>query len=256
MRLLAWSAPVVVIMVVVAAYLLTTSLVAQAGVREFNAESYRGAESRFAFLTNVNVVETWKAHYDVGTARYANGEAFPASLALERALELVPKGADRRGFEECLVATNLSLAYEGLGDGYLATGDKAMATSYYEKAIATNDGCTPADNDPENENDKQLRQDASDAQERQQGKLDALQDPSPSPSPTPDPSPSPQPSPQPSPNPSPQPSPSPSPDPSPSPQPPSDSKLDELRDRNKDANGQDGGGDQGTSGGGGGSQSW
>ncbi len=255
-RLLAWSAPIVVVMVVIAVYLLITTFVAQAGARDFKAESYRSAESRFAFLTNVNVVETWKAYYDVGTARYATGEAFPASLALERALELVPKGAEGRAYEECLVATNLSLAYEGLGDNYVATGDKAMAKSYYEKAIATVEGCTPAVNDPEDEKDKQLRAEALEAQKRQQEKLDALQDPPPDPSPSPDPSPQPQPSPDPSPDPSPQPQPSPDPsaDPSPQPQPPP-SKLDELRDRNKDANGE--GGDDGENpGGGGGSQNW
>lgn len=249
-RLLGWSAPVVVVFAVIAIYLLTTTFVAQAGIRYFSGESYRNAENRFAFLTNVNVVETWKAYYDVGTARYANGEAFPASLALERALELVPKGADHRGYEECLVATNLSLSYEALGDSYVATGDKSMARSYYEKAIGTVEGCTPADNDPEDEQDKQLRQEALEAQTRQQEKLDALEDPPP-PSPSPDPSPEPQPSPNPSPDPSPEPQPS--ADPSPSPQPPPPSKLDELQERNDEAN-NDGGEGEGP--GGGGSQNW
>lgn len=257
--LLLWSAPVVAVMVVAAAYLLTWSLVASAGTRDFDSESYAPAESKFAFLTNANLIETWKAHYDVGTARYANGDPFPASLALERALELVPKGEERRGYEECLVATNLSLSYEALGDSYVAASDKQMAISYYEKAIATLDGCVPADNDPDDEEDKQLRKEALVAQERQKEKLEALQDPpppSPNPSPSPEPSPPPPPSPSPSPEPSPPPPPSPSPSPEPPPEPdPSDDKLDEIRDRNKDANGGDGGEEEGT-GGSGGAQYW
>jgi hypothetical protein len=260
--LLLWSAPVVAAMVVIAAYLITWSLVARAGAGDFDSEQYSRAESEFSFLTNVNLIETWKAHYDVGTARYANGDPFPASLALERALELVPKGDERRGFEECLVATNLSLSYESLGDSYVAAGDTQMAISYYEKAIATLDGCVPAENDADDEKDKQLREEAHVAQERQKEKLEALQDPPP-PSPSPDPSPPP---PSPSPDPSPPP-PSPSPDPSPPPPSPSpspelppepdesDDKLDEIRDRNKDANGGEGGEDEGP-GGSGGAQYW
>lgn len=170
-RLLVWSAPVVALLSLAAIYLLTITAVVMVGERSYAARSYTTATSQFSWLQNVNALQTWKPYYNAGTARYAGGGFFPASQELEQALEIVPKGTDgQRGADECLVAMNLSLAYEGLGDEAARAADPEMALSYYDQALVQLEGCgsgSGGDSDQESE--------ATESQERQEGKQDEQQ---------------------------------------------------------------------------------
>jgi tetratricopeptide (TPR) repeat protein len=164
--LLVWSSPVVAVFLLAAIYLLTITTVVIVGERSYASQSYATATRQFTWLQNVNALERWKPYYNAGTARYAGGAFFPASQELEQALEIVPKGTDgQRGADECLVAMNLSLAYEGLGDQAALAADPAMAISYYDQALAQLEGCaTGSGGDSEQESQ------AQESQERQEGK--------------------------------------------------------------------------------------
>ncbi|GMA32793.1 hypothetical protein [Litorihabitans aurantiacus] len=164
--LLTWSSPVVAIVLLAAIYLLTITAVVIVGERSYGNQSFATATRQFSWLQNVNALERWKPHYNAGTARYAGGGFFSASQELERALELVPKGTDgERGADECRVAMNLSLTYEGLGDEAARAEDPAMALAYYEQALAQLEGCASGGG-----GDSDQQQEAQESQDRQEGK--------------------------------------------------------------------------------------
>ncbi|PWD50956.1 hypothetical protein C8046_10110 [Serinibacter arcticus] len=165
-KLLVWSSPVVALLVLAAIYLLTITTVVIVGERSYENRSYATATRQFSWLQNVNALETWKPYYNAGTARYAGGGFFRASQELEQALEIVPKGTDgARGADECKVAMNLSLAYEGLGDEAALAADPAMALTYYAQALAQLEGCGSGSG-----GDSEQESEAQESQERQEGK--------------------------------------------------------------------------------------
>lgn len=165
-KLLVWSSPVVAVFLLAAIYLLTITTVVIVGERSYASQGYATATRQFTWLQNVNALERWKPYYNAGTARYAGGGFFPASQELEQALEIVPKGTDgQRGADECLVAMNLSLAYEGLGDQAALAADPAMAIAYYDQALAQLEGCGSGSG-----GDSEQESEAQESQERQEGK--------------------------------------------------------------------------------------
>lgn len=174
-RLLRWSTPFVVVVVVAALYLLGLAGVVMIGERSYAGQSYPSAVRQFSLLQHVNVLERWKPYYNSGTARYSSGAFFTATQELERAMELVPRGAPEEGrsAEECLVATNLSLAYEGLGDEAARASDPAMAIAYYEQALATIAGCGTAGGGG---GSQEQQESADQAEERQQDKQQEQQE--------------------------------------------------------------------------------
>ena len=277
-KLLKWSAPFVAVAAIAAIYLLAITAIVVAGERNFASHSYASAVQQFSSLQNLNVLERWKPYYNTGTARYASGAFFAASRELTTAMDLVPKGKDgQRGADECLVATNLSLTYEGMGDEAARANDPAMALDYYAQALATIEGCGEGGGGSEEQ-----QQQGQEAQDRQEGKQEEQQqqqdgqgDPSDQPSPgdgepseqpTPgDGEPSEQPTPgdgDPSASPSPgdgEPSASPTPgdgEPSSSPSPTLSDQEQELQDRNREAQEQRERDEQSSGGGSGGGQGW
>lgn len=157
-RLLILSAPVVAVALVLAVLLLGPAAMLAGGGRDFRAERYDAAAHGFSSGA-WGLGESWRAAFDEGTAQYAGGAAFEATRTLERALALVaPDGGAstdenaseprERSQPECLVATNLALAYEALGDDSSGAGDADMATRYYERALAQLAGCTSQDREP------------------------------------------------------------------------------------------------------------
>ncbi|WP_277050328.1 hypothetical protein [Ruania albidiflava] len=134
--MLLWSAPVVLVVFLAAAKLLSAVLLNLAGTSAYEKQNYVTATDRFASLAFFNVVEPWKAPFNEGTAVYATGDFFTAKEHLDVALGLVPTApeGEPRGEEECMVRTNYSLSLEGLGDEAMIASDFAMATDYYEQA--------------------------------------------------------------------------------------------------------------------------
>ncbi len=173
-RLLLWSAPLMLIALVVAIKLLSAVAVNMAGQSAYQNANHQTAADRFGLLADyANVIEPWKAHFNEGTAIYAGGDFFNASTNLEVALDLVPKApqGEPPGPEECDVRTNLSLAYEGLGDEAMLASDFAMATNYYDQAQETLSNCGESGGsggEEAQEAEERQEQSQSDAQEQQE----------------------------------------------------------------------------------------
>lgn len=170
-RLLRWSAPIVGVVGLAAVFLLTICVVVVVGERSYAATSFTSAAGQFGVLRSVNAVETWKPHYNVGTAEYASGRFFRATQDLGIALDLVPKSPEGEppGRDECLVRINLSLSYEGLGDEAARASDHPMAIDYYSQALAYVEGCGSGGGGGGSE---QEQESADEAQDRQQEKQD------------------------------------------------------------------------------------
>lgn len=149
-RLLAWSAPAVLLALLAGAVLLGVALGNAHARSAYDAGDYRAAATRYAHqrpFTAVGV-EPWKAWFNSGTALERGGEHFAALEDLRVAHRLVPVGttdADGRpdpGTPECRVRNNLSVALESMGDDARAADDPAMAASYYREAMDTIGPCT------------------------------------------------------------------------------------------------------------------
>ncbi|SEE69204.1 hypothetical protein [Ruania alba] len=169
--MLLWSAPVVAIAFLAAAKLLSAVLINLAGTSAYDNANHVTASERFESLEYFNWVEPWKAHFNQGTATYATGDFFNATLDLDVALELVPTAPDGepRGAEECMVRTNNSLALEGLGDEASIASDFATATDYYDQAQTMLADCGEAGgNGGEEAQEAEERQQESQEQSQQQ----------------------------------------------------------------------------------------
>lgn len=160
--LLWWSLPVVILAFLVALKLISAVVINTAGVSAYTNQNHNTAASRFEALEFFNVVEPWKPHFNSGTAIYASGDFFAATVPLAVALDLVPKDPQDqpRGELECAVRTNYSLALEGLGDEATAAEDPTMALDYYDQAQEMLDDC--------GEDDGSGGEEAQEAEERQQ----------------------------------------------------------------------------------------
>lgn len=176
-KFLLWSAPVVALVAIVAFYLIGLAIVVMVGERSYANQSYASALNQFSWTHRVNVVEKWKPWFNTGTSRYSSGAFFTATQDLEDAMELVPRAADGepRTFEECLVAQNLSLSYEGLGDEAARAEDSEMAISYYDQALATLEGCGSSGGGGDSEQEQEQESEADSTEERQQDKQDEQQ---------------------------------------------------------------------------------
>ncbi|UFU02829.1 hypothetical protein LQF12_15295 [Ruania suaedae] len=194
-RMLLWSAPVVVIALLAAIKLLSATLINVAGTSAYDNAGYVTASERFSSLELFNVVEPWKAHFNQGTAIYAGGDFFNATLQLEVALGLVPQAPqdEPRGEDECKVRTNYSLALEGLGDEASIASDFATASNYYDQAQTMLSDCGESGGsggeeaqeaeERQQESQEQSQQDQQQQeQEQQEGEEGEEGDPSESPS--------------------------------------------------------------------------
>ena len=155
-RMLAWSAPVVLLALIVGGVLLGASLGGAYGRSAYDAGEYTSAAERYDHhKPYTRAVEPWKAWFNAGTARQRAREPFQAVEELREAHRLVPAGttdADGRpdpATPECRVRTNLSLALEALGDESRAVGDPAMALAYYREALGALGPCTSDGQPPE-----------------------------------------------------------------------------------------------------------
>src|SRR5699024_5881221 len=168
--LLLWSAPVVLVLFLAAAKLLSAVVLNMAGSSAYEKQNYVTAADRFGTLEFFNVVEPWKAPFNEGTATYASGDFFAATTVLEQALAQVPKApeGEPRGVPECMVRTNYSLALEGLGDEASNGSDFAIATDYYDQAQQMLADCAQSGNGGEQAQDAQERQQESQEESQQQ----------------------------------------------------------------------------------------
>lgn len=192
-RLVLASLPVAVLLVLVAARLLTLNPVHD---RTLDAYSAGDAERTMTWAQRqgwVNVVEQFRAPFAVGDAHILTGHYALARPWFEQAFELVPKG----GIDDCKVRVNLGLTYEALGDDAKARERPDEWKQFYDKGIRITKERPPLCDAPEGgQTGDQLQK----AQQRMEQKnADAPPDqgqdnqgppqttPAPQPTPTPDP---------------------------------------------------------------------
>lgn len=220
-RLLWFSAPVVLLVLLIAAKLLSLPLFGGQAVDAWERRDANGLGGAADRLGVVNVVEPYKAHLAAGDAQVLRANWESARTEFTRALELVGGGVN-----DCPVRVNLVLSIEKRGDELTGQGRAADARPLYTEAQRVV-GEAPPDcfTDPRQAQDsgQQLRQ----AQDRLQDKQQAPPSSPPSAQPTPPPSGSPSPG-----TPSPGPG---TPSGTPSPAPGTDPRQQELEQRQRDA---------------------
>lgn len=132
-RLLLWSAVPVMLLLCVAAKLLSLNVLADRAATGFAAGNAPAVDAAAEGLGLANLVEPHKAPFAAGDAAVLAGDYGEAKALFEQALGLVPDGAG----DECLVLVNLVLVTEGLGDQRLQAGDPSSAVPLFNEALAT-----------------------------------------------------------------------------------------------------------------------
>ncbi|MGX1160727.1 hypothetical protein FBY31_0900 [Arthrobacter sp. SLBN-100] len=133
-RLLVWSALPALLVLCLAAKLLSLDPLAGHAARAFDAKDAAAVEFAADALQAGNIVEPHKAPFAVGDAQALTGNFAAARLRFEEALELVPGGS--AGLQDaCIIRLNLVLAIERLGDAKLRSEDPASAAALFTEAL-------------------------------------------------------------------------------------------------------------------------
>ncbi|HEX5966966.1 MAG TPA: hypothetical protein VFY88_00710 [Intrasporangium sp.] len=190
-RLLLASAPLVLLVVLVA-----TRLVSLNAVHDQTLAGYQAGDKARTLTWGerqgwVNVVERFRAPFAIGDAHVLSGHFGLARPWFEEAFALVPKG----GIEECKVRVNLGLTYEALGDAARARERTDEWRQFYEKGLAVTRERPPLCDAPEGgETGEQLDQAEQRMEEKNQPQPGEEEQPAPEESqPTPQPTPIPEP---------------------------------------------------------------
>ncbi|HLV04059.1 MAG TPA: PT domain-containing protein [Actinomycetaceae bacterium] len=233
-RLLAWSAPVVLVFLVVGSLLVGTWAGNLLGTREYDAGRFPEAARQYRAQQRwTGFAEQWKAWFNSGTAEYRAEEHFRAVEDLRVALELVPQAGPLPGgpegskapqSPECRVRTNLSLAIEAMGDVAATGSDLGMAEAYFAEAQEVIEPCITSQENAES-SQRQRDKEEQARQDREQPSEEPSDEPSEEPSDEPSGEPSQEPSDEPSDQPTDEPSEGPSDDP----------QREELEERNRQA---------------------
>lgn len=166
-RLLLWSAMPVLLVLCVAAKLLSLNVLAGRAASAFESGNSAAVEAAASALGVANAVEPHKAPFAAGDGRALAGDYAAARALFKDALAVVPGGSP----DECMVLVNLSLATEKLGDGKLDSGDPASAAALYAEALGVVEDAPPGCFTGDSSADSGLR--LSEAEERLNQKLDA-----------------------------------------------------------------------------------
>ena len=160
-RMFLWSAPVVLVVLLVALKLLSLPLFAGLTQHAYDARAYERAASLTAPLGVANVVEPWVHHFDRGTAWARVGVLDVARQEFVTALDLAPEGDET---VSCVIRTDLVLVIEAQGDAALLELRYADAEQLYELGQATiaeaPEGCFQPPDDPQQPDTSQPLDDA------------------------------------------------------------------------------------------------
>jgi len=160
-RMFLWSAPVVLVVLLVALKLLSLPLFAGLTQHAYDARAYERAASLTAPLGVANVVEPWVHHFDRGTAWARVGVLDVARQEFVTALDLAPEGDETIS---CVIRTDLVLVIEAQGDAALLELRYADAEQLYELGQSTiaeaPEGCFQPPDDPQQPDTSQPLDDA------------------------------------------------------------------------------------------------
>jgi hypothetical protein len=173
-RLFLWSAPVVLVVLLVALKLLSLPLFAALTQHAYDGRAYERAASLSEPLGVANLVEPWVHHFDRGTAYAQVGVLDVARDEFLAALDLAPEGDET---VSCVIRTDLVLVIEAQGDAALLELRYADAEQLYQLGQETIDeapeGCFQPPDDPQQPDTSQPLDDAEgrlgEKQEQAQG---------------------------------------------------------------------------------------
>jgi hypothetical protein len=159
-RLLLWSAPVVLLVLLVALKLLSLPAFAALTQWSYADRAFERSASSSEPLGVANVVEPWVHHFDRGTAYAQIGVLDVARQEFVTALDLAPEDATI----SCVIRVNLVLTIEAQGDAALLELRYADAEALYELGQETVDeapeGCFQPPEDPQQPDTSQPLDDA------------------------------------------------------------------------------------------------
>ncbi|MGH3639201.1 MAG: hypothetical protein ACRDUX_09250 [Mycobacterium sp.] len=178
-RLLLFSAPVAVVLLIVLVKLWSVVIAGGSATRDFaerNADALRGD---VAALNVLNVVEPEKAFFAAGSLAVLDGRLDDADRQFSAALERTEPA------RSCPARVNLEFVRETMGDRAAGVFDAGSAVAWYRNALAVvnaaPDGCFTGSTDA----DEQRRALLDDAAARLTQKIDAAQAAAPPPPPPP-----------------------------------------------------------------------
>jgi hypothetical protein len=159
-RLLLWSAPVVLVVLLVAFKLISLPTFAALTQWSYGDQQFERGASLSEPLGVANVVEPWVHHFDRGTAYAQIGVLDVARHEFVTALDLAPDDATI----SCVIRVNLVLTIEAQGDAALLELRYADAEALYELGQKTVDeapeGCFQPPDDPQQPDTSQPLDDA------------------------------------------------------------------------------------------------
>ena len=159
-KYLLWSLPVVVALLYVAVRLMGVSIGNGVALTAYDSGRYSSSAEQWRSMQDETLIEPYIPWFNRGDASAAQEKYTDAIDDFERALELAP--AEKK----CEVRVNLALAWEKLGDAYVAGGYFQGAVLLYQAAeavIAAGPECQPPD---------QAGEDLQQADERVKEKID------------------------------------------------------------------------------------
>jgi hypothetical protein len=178
-RLVLFSAPVALIVLIAAVKMISVVVAGNSAVTNFNEGDGDALGGDSSTLNTLNVIERAKAPFTAGTAAVLQGRLEDADARFSEALSLT--GAA----ESCPVLVNLELVRERQGDIDGWEGRPDDARERYRSALAivdgAPDGCFADNTDP----DTERRAVRNDTVPRLQAKLDGLDNAPPPPPPPP-----------------------------------------------------------------------
>lgn len=142
--LLVGSAVPVILVLGIAAKLLSLGVFGGQAAAAFDAKDARAARAAAGWLLPLNIPEPHKAPFAAGDAEVLGANFDAARQRFAEALDLVP-GAAAGSADACVIRVNLVLATERLGDDKLRAEDPASAAALFSDALdvvkAAPDGC-------------------------------------------------------------------------------------------------------------------
>lgn len=128
-RLMLIGIPVAILVLLLAAKLLSMTVIANRTVSSYAEGDYETSLNSAQQQKILNAVEQWKAPFNTGTVYLQLGLNPEARAELEAALPLA------NGVDECPIRSNLAIAIERVGDTAATDGDAVAAAAAYEQAL-------------------------------------------------------------------------------------------------------------------------
>lgn len=143
LALLWWTLPLMLIVLLAAAFLIGLTLWSHASGVAYRSGNYDKAMGGYDGQMTVTQrgPERWLAFYNKGTTFLAEGEVDGGVSQLSTAFELVPKAVKNEDGTiepysyECMVRNNLAVGKEIMADGLEAQGDHLGARETYDEAL-------------------------------------------------------------------------------------------------------------------------